>query len=109
MHLAGNMLFLWVFGDNVEDAIGHIRYLVFFACARSPGRIGAWASSMPDRRQAPLIGASGAISGVILGAYLMLHPKVRIWVLFLGRIPLRLPAVDSAGAVDPVPARRGSS
>jgi membrane associated rhomboid family serine protease len=90
MHLAGNMLFLWVFGDNVEDAMGHIRYLVFFALSAAAG---ALAHGLIDpSSQAPLIGASGAVSG-ILGAYLVLHPKVWIWVLFLGRIPLRLPAV----------------
>ena len=88
-HLGGNMLFLWVFGDNVEDALGHFRFLVFYlACAVA----GAFAHGMvaPDS-QAPLIGASGAIAGVV-GAYLLLHPRVKIWVLALGRIPLRLPA-----------------
>jgi membrane associated rhomboid family serine protease len=88
-HLGGNMLFLWVFGDNVEDALGHFRFLVFYlACAVA----GAFAHGLvaPDS-QAPLIGASGAIAGVV-AAYLMLHPRVKIWVLALGRIPLRLPA-----------------
>jgi membrane associated rhomboid family serine protease len=88
-HLGGNMLFLWVFGDNVEDALGHFRFLVFYlACAVA----GAFAHGIaaPDS-QAPLIGASGAIAGVV-AAYLMLHPRVKIWVLALGRIPLRLPA-----------------
>jgi membrane associated rhomboid family serine protease len=83
------MLFLWVFGDNVEDALGHFRFLVFYlACAVA----GAFAHGIaaPDS-QAPLIGASGAIAGVV-AAYLMLHPRVKIWVLALGRIPLRLPA-----------------
>lgn len=88
-HLGGNMLFLWVFGDNVEDALGHIRFLLFYlACAVA----GAFAHGMvaPDS-QAPLIGASGAIAGVVT-AYLMLHPRVKVWVLALGRIPIRLPA-----------------
>ena len=88
-HLGGNMLFLWVFGDNVEDALGHFRFLVFYlACAVA----GAFAHGIvaPDS-QAPLIGASGAIAGVV-AAYLLLHPRVKIWLLALGRIPLRLPA-----------------
>ncbi|PTM96569.1 rhomboid family intramembrane serine protease [Mycoplana dimorpha] len=90
LHLATNMLFLWVFGDNVEDALGHFRFLVFYlACAAA----GAFAHGMllPDS-EAPLIGASGAISGVV-AAYLLLHPRVRVWVLVLFRIPLPLPAV----------------
>jgi len=88
-HLGGNMLFLWVFGDNVEDALGHLRYLLFYlACAIA----GAFVHGMiaPDS-QVPLIGASGAIAGVV-AAYLVLHPKVKIWVLAFGRIPLRVPA-----------------
>jgi len=89
MHLASNMLFLWVFGDNVEDALGHLRYLVFYLACAVAGAL-AHGLLVPDST-APLIGASGAISGII-GAYLMLHPKVRIWVLAFGRIPLRLPA-----------------
>jgi membrane associated rhomboid family serine protease len=88
-HLGGNMLFLWVFGDNVEDALGHFRYLVFYlACAIA----GAFVHGMtgPDS-QAPLIGASGAIAGVV-AAYLILHPRVKIWILAFARIPLRMPA-----------------
>ena len=88
-HLAGNMLFLWVFGDNVEDALGHIRYLIFYLACAAAGALlhGALA---PDS-QAPLIGASGAIAGIV-AAYFILHPRVKVWVLALGRIPLRLPA-----------------
>lgn len=88
-HLGGNMLFLWVFGDNVEDALGHLRFFLFYlACAIA----GAFFHGVvgPDS-QAPLIGASGAIAGVI-SAYLFLHPRVKIWVLAFGRIPLRIPA-----------------
>src|SRR5690606_11940438 len=89
LHLGGNMLFLWVFGDNVEDALGHFRFLVFYlACAVA----GAFAHGIiAPASEAPLIGASGAIAGIV-AAYLMLHPRVKIWVLALGRIPLRLPA-----------------
>jgi len=88
-HLGGNMLFLWVFGDNVEDALGHVRYLIFYLlCAVA----GAWLHGfVAQDSQAPLIGASGAIAGVVAG-YLVLHPRVKVWVLAFGRIPLRLPA-----------------
>ena len=88
-HLGGNMLFLWVFGDNVEDALGHFRYLVFYlACAVAGALMHGFIA--PDS-QMPLIGASGAIAGIV-AAYLMLHPKVKVWVLAFGRIPLRIPA-----------------
>lgn len=88
-HLGGNMLFLWVFGDNVEDALGHFRYLIFyFACAAAGALMHGLIA--PDS-EAPLIGASGAIAGIV-AAYLILHPRVKVWVLALGRIPLRLPA-----------------
>lgn len=88
-HLVSNMLFLFVFGDNVEDAMGHLRYLVFYLLC---GAAAAWLHGfiMPAS-QNPLIGASGAVSGVAI-AYLVLHPRVKMWVLALGRIPLRLPA-----------------
>ena len=88
-HLATNMLFLWVFGDNVEDAMGHIRFLIFYLlCAAGA----AWFHGfLLPQSQGPLVGASGAISGVV-AAYFFLHPKVRIWVLVLWRIPLPLPA-----------------
>ena len=90
LHLIFNMLFLWIFGDNVEDAMGYVRYLVFYLVC---GVIGTLLHDVvsPDST-APLIGASGAISGV-LGAYLVLHPKARLLVLFMSVIPLRLPAV----------------
>jgi membrane associated rhomboid family serine protease len=89
MHLASNMLFLWVFGDNVEDALGHMRFLIFYVlCGVAGGLLHLffWPES-----EAPLVGASGAVAGVI-GAYLVLHPRVQLWVLALGRIPLRIPA-----------------
>ena len=88
-HLGMNMLFLWVFGDNIEDALGHVKFLVFYlACAAA----GALAHGLLDpRSEVPLIGASGAVAGIV-AAYLMLHPKVRIWVLVLAKIPLPLPA-----------------
>jgi len=95
MHLIGNMLFLWVFGDNVEDAMGHLRYLAFYLVCAAVGGI-AYAV-MDVNSDVPLIGASGAVSGVV-AAYLMLHPRVKVWVLVLGRIPLRLRAVWLLGA-----------
>lgn len=95
MHLLGNMAFLWVFGDNVEDAMGHFRYLIFYlACGILAGFAHAFYSPLS---QAPLIGASGAVAGVV-AAYLILYPRVKVWVLVLLRIPLRLPAMYLLGA-----------
>ena len=88
MHLFSNMLFLWVFGDNIEDSMGHGRFLAFFLACGSVASL-VHALSVPDSEM-PLIGASGAISG-ILGAYLVLHPKVKVWVLLFAWIPMRLP------------------
>ena len=89
MHLATNMVFLWVFGDNVEDALGHVRFLIFYClCAAAAALVHGLILPLS---QGPLIGASGAISGVI-AAYFILHPRVRVWVLVLFRIPLPLPA-----------------
>jgi len=88
-HLIGNMLFLWVFGDNVEDALGHQRFLVFYLLSGIAGGLAhAWA--LPHSTL-PLIGASGAVAGVI-AAYLILHPRVRVWVLAFRIIPLRIRA-----------------
>jgi membrane associated rhomboid family serine protease len=93
-HLLGNMLFLWVFGDNVEDAMGHWRFLAFFLlCGAAAGLAHATLTPDPER---PLIGASGAISGVV-AAYLVLYPRVRLWGLFFAGIPLRLPAYLAIG------------
>jgi membrane associated rhomboid family serine protease len=89
LHLGGNMLFLWVFGDNVEDSMGHLKYLVFYLLCAAAGAF-LHGVILPDSEQ-PLIGASGAIAGVVV-AYLMLHPHVKLWVLVLMRIPLRIPA-----------------
>ncbi len=93
IHFIGNMLFLFVFGDNVEDAFGHIRYTVFYLIA---GVVAAFAQTvfMPDSSGVPLIGASGAISAV-LGAYIILYPMARVLTIipigfFL--LPARLPA-----------------
>ncbi|MFK4770109.1 rhomboid family intramembrane serine protease [Rhizobium sp. ZW T2_16] len=88
-HLAPNMLFLWVFGDNVEDALGHFRFLIFYLLCAAAGA--ALHGFVTPQSEGPLIGASGAISGVV-AAYFLLHPRVRVWVLVLFRIPLPLPA-----------------
>jgi membrane associated rhomboid family serine protease len=89
MHLIGNMMFLWVFGDNVEDDIGHLGFLVFYlACGVAAALAHGFAQ---PEAEAPMIGASGAVAGII-GAYVMLHPRVRVWVLVLMRIPLRITA-----------------
>ena len=93
-HLFGNMLFLWVFGDNVEDAMGHVRYFVFFIACGVAGAL-LHATMLPDSQDG-LIGASGAISGVI-AAYVMLHPRVGVWVLALKVIPLRITAAIALG------------
>ena len=89
LHLLSNMLFLWVFGDNVEDAMGHVKFLAFYLlCGIAAGLAHAW---MLPTSQLPLIGASGAVAGVI-AAYLLLHPRVLVWVLAFRIIPLRISA-----------------
>ncbi len=94
-HLVGNMVFLFVFGDNIEDATGHWRFPVLFLLCGIAGGL-AHAAAYPGST-VPLIGASGATAGLV-GAYLLLHPRVNIWVLVLGRLPLRLPAYWVIGA-----------
>lgn len=89
MHLATNMVALWVFGDNVEDAMGHRRYLAFFLLCAATGALAEGGMTAEPMR--PLVGASGAISGV-MGAYLLLHPHAKILVLVLFRFPVLLPA-----------------
>ena len=95
LHLIGNMLFLWVFGDNVEDAMGHRRFIVFYLLCGAVAGL-AHAASVPGST-APTVGASGAVAGV-LGAYFVLHPRVGIWGLLFGIIPLRLPTVIVLGS-----------
>lgn len=89
MHLIGNMLFLWVFGDNIEDAMGHFRFLLFYLFC---GVVAAAAhvALAPDSHS-PMIGASGAVAGV-MAAYLVFYPSRRVWVLLFFRIPVRVPA-----------------
>ncbi len=77
MHLIGNMLYLWIFGNNVEEAMGHVRFIAFYVVC---GLVAAFAQALPDPQSTiPMIGASGAISGV-LGAYLLLYPHARVLV-----------------------------
>ncbi len=91
LHLLGNMLFLYVFGDNVEDRLGRLRYLVFYLVCGYAATYGF--SAVDPSSTAPLIGASGAVAGV-LGAYLVLFPRARVWSLltFFFFLPVRLPA-----------------
>ena len=93
-HIAGNMLFLWIFGDNIEDRLGHVKYLVFYllcgviASLAHVFTTGVFASS-ESALLVPSLGASGAISGV-LGGYMLLHPKRRVTVIlfrFLTDVP----------------------
>ena len=91
LHLLGNMLYLFVFGNNVEDRMGRVRFLLFYLGA---GAVSAYGYALANAGSATtLVGASGAIAGV-LGAYLMMFPRARVWSLvpFLFFIPLRLPA-----------------
>lgn len=92
MHLLGNMLYLWIFGNNVEDAMGHVRFVLFFLMC---GVAAVFAQALPNpASDIPMIGASGAISGV-LGAYLLLYPRARVLlglplgflIVQLGRFP----------------------
>ena len=93
-HLVGNMLFLWVFGDNVEDAMGHLKFLVFYLLCGIAG--GLTHTALAPESASPLIGASGAVAGVI-AAYLMLHPRVHVWVLVFRIIPLKITAAIALG------------
>ena len=93
LHIAGNMLFLWIFGDNVEHRIGHLPYLAFYLVA---GLIASVAQILVNTDSViPTLGASGAISGV-LGAYLVMFPTNRVTVLML-RFPMRVPAIVAIG------------
>jgi membrane associated rhomboid family serine protease len=93
LHLGGNMLYLWVFGDNIEDALGHAGFLVFYLLT---GVVAALAHVATDLSSpVPMVGASGAIAGV-LGAYLMLFPRARIlslvFIVYFVRL-VELPAM----------------
>lgn len=92
LHLAGNMLFLWVFGNNIEDSMGHARFIAFYLLC---GIAAALLQALLDPSSVlPMVGASGAISGV-LGAYMLLYPRARVllglpigfFIVQLGRFP----------------------
>lgn len=97
LHLGGNMLFLWIFGDNVEDRFGHLRYLLFYlVCGIGAALIQV---ATDPTSTVPLVGASGAISGV-LGAYVLFQPSARVSVLipvFLLLWPVQVPALLMIG------------
>lgn len=78
MHLIGNMLYLWIFGNNIEDVMGHVKFVVFYVTC---GLLAALSHALTDPTSGiPMVGASGAISGV-LGAYLLLFPRAQVMVL----------------------------
>ena len=93
LHLLGNMLFLWIFGDNVEDRLGHVKFLVFYLLAGIAATLAQFA--LAPHSTVPNVGASGAIAGV-LGAYILMFPQSRVNVL-LGRQIVAMPAVIVLG------------
>lgn len=96
-HIGGNMLYLWIFGNNIEDKLGHIRFIIFYLLS---GVVAAYSHAITEPSSViPMVGASGAVSG-ILGAYLLLFPRARIHTLiFLGFFiqVIRLPALVVLG------------
>lgn len=93
LHLIGNMLYLWIFGNNIEDTLGHVRFVLFYLLCGAAAALTQ--SALSVHSQVPMIGASGAIAGV-LGAYLVLFPRAHVLVLvplgFFSQV-LRLPAM----------------
>lgn len=96
-HIFGNMVFLYIFGDNVEDRLGHIRYLLFYLVCGVLAALAHVASTylFGGDPNIPSLGASGAISGV-LGGYLLLFPQRRVRVI-MGRMPTEVPALVAVG------------
>ena len=99
-HIFGNMLFLWIFGDNIEDRMGHVRYIVFYLVCGVLASLAHVVTTLmfatdPSSLLIPSLGASGAISGV-LGGYLLLHPTRRVTVILL-RIVTDVPAYVAIG------------
>ncbi len=94
LHLFGNMLFLWIFGDNVEDRFGHLKFLIFYLLTGIAATLAQYA--VAPESGVPNVGASGAIAGV-LGAYILMFPQARVNVL-LGRQIVAMPAVIVLGA-----------
>jgi membrane associated rhomboid family serine protease len=91
-HLAGNMLFLWIFGDNLEDQLGHVRYLAYYLAAGVAGNL---LQVLADPASGiPLIGASGSIAG-IMGGYMLLFPRARVDVVIIFLIFFRVFALPA--------------
>jgi membrane associated rhomboid family serine protease len=92
LHVIGNMWFLWIFGDNIEEAMGRLRFIVFYLLC---GLLAAMAQvAFTPSSAAPMVGASGAIAGV-LGAYLVLYPRARVrclWILIVFVTFVNIPA-----------------
>ena len=94
LHLIGNMAFLWVFADNVEDAFGPLLFGIFYlVCGVAAALVHVL---LNQNSHAPLVGASGAVSG-IMAAYLLLFPKARVWILLFMRVPVPVPAWVALG------------
>lgn len=90
LHLAGNMLFLWIFGDNLEEELGHVGFLLFYLVAGAGASVAQW--TYEPWSPIPVIGASGAIAGV-MGAYLLMYPRARVdvfifLIVFIRIIPM---------------------
>jgi len=94
MHLGGNMLYLWIFGNNVEDSMGHFRFLIFYLACGVAAALGH--GLLDTQSEIPMIGASGALAGV-LGAYFLLYPKARVLVWFFWVFIFYVPAVVVLG------------
>jgi membrane associated rhomboid family serine protease len=93
LHLGGNMLYLWIFGDNIEDRLGPIKFLIFYLVCGIAATLAQYYVSPGSR--IPNVGASGAIAG-ILGAYLLLFPRARVRVLLYNQI-VAMPALAVLG------------
>jgi membrane associated rhomboid family serine protease len=97
LHIAGNMLFLWIFGNNVEDAMGHVKFVVFYLLGGAAALAGQVA--FDPNAAVPTIGASGAVAAV-LGAYIVLHPRARVltlvFIIFFVTI-IEIPAIIMLG------------
>jgi membrane associated rhomboid family serine protease len=93
MHLLGNMWFLWIFGNNIEEVMGRLRYLIFYLIC---GLLASWSHILANMNSViPTIGASGAIGGV-LGAYIMIYPRARVYTLIFLGFFIRLMYVPAA-------------
>lgn len=93
LHISGNMLYLWIFGDNVEDRFGHMKFLLFYLTCGIAATFSQMAFNMHS--EIPNLGASGAIAGV-LGAYILMFPKAQVKVL-MGRAIVPMPAIVVLG------------